>query len=62
MLSNVASMDRGMRIGLGLVAIVLGLVFESWWGAVGAILMATALVRWCPLYRIFGKSTCPMQR
>lgn len=27
--------------------------------AVGVVLLATALMNWCGLYRVFGISTCP---
>ena len=30
--------------------------------AVGAILLATAALGFCPLYALFGLSTCPLER
>ena len=54
---NVGITDRWIRILLGIVVIVLGLVFKSWWGLLGVIPLATGLIRWCPLYLPFKLST-----
>lgn len=65
---NVGSADRVVRLILGVILIAApflsGLsLFASplpFWGAVvvGAVLVLTAAVRFCPLYTIFGLSTC----
>lgn len=55
---NVGSVDRIIRVVLGLVLIGLGVYFSSWWGAIGIIPLATAAIGWCPLYVPFGLSTC----
>lgn len=65
---NVGTPDRIARIVVGAVLVLLpflsGLaVFANplWLGAsvaVGAVLIVTALVRFCPLYAILGLSTC----
>jgi len=55
---NVGSADKVVRIIIGLVLIVLGFIFKSWWGAIGLIPIITALISWCPLYVPFGISTC----
>ena len=57
MTPNVGGLDRGFRIGLGLLVIGLGVAFRSWWGALGALPLLTGLVRWCPVYLPFGTST-----
>jgi hypothetical protein len=36
----------------GALAVVLGIV--------GLVLVSTAIVGFCPLYRVFGVSTCPV--
>jgi hypothetical protein len=33
-------------------------VYQSWWGAAGAIPLLTALAGFCPAYLPFGISTC----
>jgi predicted transporter len=55
---NVGTIDRIVRVLLGLVLIGLGIYFSSWWGAIGLIPLATAAVSWCPLYRLVGLTTC----
>ncbi len=34
-----------------------GLATRNWWGLVGLVPMATALLRWCPAYLPFRLST-----
>ncbi len=59
---NVGTVDRTLRIVLGLAIIAAGVYFQSWWGAVGIIPLFTAVVRWCPLYSIIGVSTCSTEQ
>ena len=64
MLKNVGSIDRVIRIGIGLVliayAIPLGFPNTGWnWvGWIGVVPIITALVGSCPAYSILGVSTC----
>jgi hypothetical protein len=30
----------------------------GWWGAIGLVPIATALIGWCPAYRLLGINTC----
>lgn len=58
LLPNMGSVDRGLRFTLGLVLIALaaaGVIGP--WGYIGIVPLATALVRWCPLYRMLGIDT-----
>ncbi|MFB6349163.1 DUF2892 domain-containing protein [Moraxella sp. ZJ142] len=58
MKSNLHSFDRILRLLAGVVLIgltAMGVIGE--WGYVGAVLVVTALINFCPLYRIFGFST-----
>ncbi len=55
---NVGGIDRGIRIVAGVAAIGAGLYFQSWWGAIGLVLIATALMSWCPPYALLGINTC----
>ena len=57
MVKNISSADRVIRIVLGVVILLLGIYFKSLWGFVGLIPLGTALVRFCPAYKIFGIST-----
>ncbi|MGK0393926.1 MAG: hypothetical protein ACJA0B_002109 [Alcanivorax borkumensis] len=58
MKTNVGNTDRLFRLVLGVVIIALGVVFQSWWGAIGIIPLFTGTMRWCPAYLPFGISTC----
>jgi hypothetical protein len=57
MKTNVGGVDRVVRIIAGLAIIAAGVAFKSWWGAIGALLLLTGLIRWCPAYLPFGLST-----
>jgi hypothetical protein len=57
---NEGTLDRTVRILLGLA--LLALVFvgpKSWLGLVGLVPLATGLVGFCPLYRLIGVRTRP---
>jgi type IV secretory pathway TrbD component len=54
---NVGSVDRLLRIVLGLIIAILGVVFENWWGLVGVVLIATGLFQFCPIYWTLKMST-----
>jgi len=58
--NNVGSIDRAVRvaIGLGLIAIVF-VGPKTPFGWLGLIPLATAALGTCPLYSILGLSTCP---
>lgn len=57
MKKNVGSIDKIIRIILGLAIGGLGFFYGSWWGLVGIIPIATALVNFCPLYTLIGLNT-----
>ena len=60
---NVGGLDRALRIIVGLVLIGLTLSHTiGVWGWIGVVPLATGLFKTCPLYSIFGFSTCPMNR
>jgi hypothetical protein len=55
---NLGTVDRIIRIIIGLaIIVVLGFFFESWWGLVGILPIFAAVTGKCPLYSIFGIST-----
>jgi hypothetical protein len=60
--TNVGTMDRVMRMGLGLV--LLSAVFwvegsVRWLGLIGLVPLLTAIFGVCPLYTLLGVRTCP---
>ncbi|MCD0421097.1 DUF2892 domain-containing protein [Rubrivivax sp. JA1024] len=63
MKSNVGGIDRILRIVLGLALIGMTLAgFIGVWGWVGVVPLLTGAVGFCPLYPLFGFSTCPVKR
>lgn len=60
--ANVGSVDRVIRVLVGLAILAAGVFYKSWWGAVGVVPLLTAAVGWCPIYLPFGLSTCPAKR
>ncbi|UCD64599.1 MAG: DUF2892 domain-containing protein [Candidatus Zixiibacteriota bacterium] len=61
MKANMGSVDRTLRILIGVVVIVLGFVYQSWWGLVGFVPLITGLVGYCGLYSLIGVSTCKLK-
>jgi hypothetical protein len=65
MSKNLGSADRLIRVAVGIAALVgafaigLGSVASILMLAVGAIMLGTAAVGFCPLYRVFGVCTLP---
>ena len=58
--ANVGSVDRIIRILLGVALIAATLFgFIGVWGWIGVIPLATGLFPICPAYMLFGLSTCP---
>jgi len=69
-MANVGTVDRGARFIAGLVLLVLALLppaapiladLGSWrWAvaAIGAVMIATAAIRFCPAYTLLGMNTC----
>lgn len=57
MKKNVGSVDRIIRIVLGIVIIALGIIYKSWWGAIGLIPLLTGLFGICLIYLLTKTST-----
>lgn len=69
---NIGTIDRILRLAIGTTATALVFVGPiaasgSWgWerialGAIGAIMIGTSMVKFCPLYRILGLRTCKVK-
>ena len=57
---NEGTADRILRIVAGIVGLSLTVVGpKTSWGLFGLIPLVTGLVGNCPLYSVFGWSTCP---
>ena len=61
---NIGSMERTIRIVLGILLLVIGYAagLPVWASVVaymaGAIALLTGAVRFCPLWQLFGVNTC----
>jgi hypothetical protein len=64
MVRNQGNVDRIVRALVG--AVLLTAWLAGWWtgtlavvlGVVGIVFLATSAVGFCPMYRVFGISTC----
>ncbi len=65
MTANVGTIDRIIRIVIG-IALLAFAAFDHgewrWVGLIGVVPIATALMRFCPLYTLLGMRTCPMAK
>jgi hypothetical protein len=63
MTKNVGTIDKSLRIVLGLI--LLSLVFfgpQTPWGWIGLVPLLTGLINWCPGYSLLGFNTCPLDK
>lgn len=59
---NVGPVDRLVRIVIGLLIAILGVVFDSWLGLIGLVPLATGLFQFCPAYFPFNFSTAKKEK
>lgn len=57
MKKNIGGIERAARAVVGIAVIAVGVYYQSWWGAIGAVLLLTAAVGWCPPYALLGIDT-----
>jgi hypothetical protein len=63
MTMNEGSLDRTLRIVVGIALLSLTIVGpRSLLGLIGVVPLLTGVVGFCPLYRVFGIRTCPAPR
>ncbi|HBX79775.1 MAG: DUF2892 domain-containing protein [Propionibacteriaceae bacterium] len=68
MKANESTTDRIIRgvVGVLLIVLYFANVITGWLGivlaVVGAVLVVTGAVGFCPLYRLFGISTCKVRK
>ena len=59
MKANVGTIDRALRVIVGLILIGLTLNGNiGVWGWIGIVPLATGIFRFCPAYTLIGASTC----
>ena len=65
MQKNVGSIDRALRMAAGLGLLSLVFLLEGgarWFGLIGLVPLATALLGNCPSYTLLGIRTCSSSR
>lgn len=62
MQKNVGAQDKKIRYIVGVVMFLLGLYYGSWlFTILGLVIVVTAYIGFCGLYKIFGINTCPVK-
>jgi hypothetical protein len=57
--TNVGTIDRALRIIVGIALIALAATGTiGLWGYIGVVPVTTALLGWCPAYTLLGIKTC----
>lgn len=62
---NIGHTDRLVRLTIAVILLGLAFVLPTplkWISLIGLVPLLTGLIRWCPLYTLFGLNTCPMYR
>ncbi len=60
---NTHNIERVIRVLVGIGILSLAFVGpETPWGFVGIVPIVTGLIGTCPLYTVFGFSTCPVKK
>jgi hypothetical protein len=60
MKQNVGTIDRAVRVVIGVALLALLFLSDSparWWGLVGLVPLLTAAIGYCPMYGLLGFST-----
>jgi hypothetical protein len=61
--ANIGTADRVIRLVLAAGLFSLFFILDGdpkWLGLIGIVPLATGLLRWCPLYSLFGIRTCSL--
>jgi len=57
MKKNMGSVDKTLRLIVGVLILVVGYLNDSWWGLVGLIPIITSFMSFCPFYVPFKITT-----
>ena len=57
MQANVGGIDRILRIVVGIALIAWAVTGGPVWAWIGVVPLATALIKFCPLYTVLGMNT-----
>ncbi|MEZ4701548.1 MAG: DUF2892 domain-containing protein [Rhodothermales bacterium] len=53
--------ERLIRAAVGMIVVGIGLMFSSWWGGIGLVLLLTSLYGACPVYAAIGALTTALR-
>ncbi|MDE1990743.1 MAG: DUF2892 domain-containing protein [Betaproteobacteria bacterium] len=60
---NESGLDRVVRVVVGLVLMGMAATGKvGAWGWIGVVPLITGLAGFCPAYKLFGFSTCPLKK
>jgi len=55
---NVGSVDKKVRVAVGVLLVVLAIMGTiGWWGWLGVVLIITGSMNYCPAYSLLGVNT-----
>lgn len=57
MACNVGKKDKTFRFIVGIIVVLVGVAYQSWFGLIGAVFILTAALGWCPAYIPFNINT-----
>lgn len=55
---NIGAKDRIIRIIISAILIIIGLIYNGWIAVIGLIILFTAIIRFCSIYKLLGINTC----
>ena len=59
MKTNLGTADKAVRVVVGIILIIAGIVTETWWiSALSILPLASAALGFCGLYTLLGINTC----
>ena len=64
MKTNEGTVDRTLRVVVGLAVLALFFVIEGpnrYWALIGVVPVLTGLMGYCPVYSLLGLNTCPLK-
>lgn len=62
MKQNVGKTDRIIRMILSIIIAFAGYYYKTWWGLVALVPFITSFTGNCPLYSLFGMTTCEKEK
>ena len=60
-MKNEGTVDRALRVVAGIILLSLVVIGpQTMWGLVGLVPLLTGLLSFCPIYKVLGFNTCPL--